>query len=300
MVFIVSCSQTTTYTDTPNSGTIVIAADETFKPILEAELGVFHALYTGAKINVIYKTETEALNDLFKDSVRLILTSRPLTQKERDFFKAKKLFPKEVKIAIDGIALITNKENPDTLITMQVLRNILLGKITLWNQFCKGSKQGKVKIVFDNKNSSTVRFMLDSLLQGKKISDNNTTLENNSQVIDFITSNKNAIGVIGVSWISDSDDSTMRSFLKKVNVMAISNEDTAIYANSYQPYQGYIAQGHYPLTRNIYIINAEPRTGLATGFTAFVASERGQRIILKSGVLPATQPFRIIEVKEDL
>jgi phosphate transport system substrate-binding protein len=299
LIVLGSCGKPPKYTDTPTSGQITISADETFKPILDAELEVFHALYPYAKVTVNYKTETESLNELFKDSVRLIFTSRPLYQEEKNFFQEKKFLPKELKIATDGIALITNKSNPDTLLSIRTLRKILLGEITQWKQINPKSKLGPVKVIFDNKNSSTVRFILDSLLNGKEISNKNAAMEHNLQVINYINANTDAIGVIGVSWISDRDDSVMRSFLKNVNVLAISRDSIATYENSYQPYQGYIYKGLYPLTRNVYFINSEPRVGLASGFAAFVASERGQRIILKSGILPATQPFRIIEVKED-
>jgi phosphate transport system substrate-binding protein len=299
LIILGSCSKPGKYTDTPTSGEITISSDETFKPILDAELAVFHALYPSAKVNVVYKTETEALNDLFKDSVRLIFTSRPLYQEEKNFFLEKKFYPKELKIATDGIALITNKNNPDTLLSVIAFRKILLGEITQWKQINPKSKLGPVKVIFDNKNSSTVRFILDSLLNGKEISNNNAAMEHNKQVINYINANTDAIGVIGVSWISDSDDSVMRSFLKNVNVLAISRDSIATYENSYQPYQGYIYKGLYPLTRNIYFINSDPRLGLTSGFSAFVAGEKGQRIILKSGILPATQPFRVIEVKED-
>jgi phosphate transport system substrate-binding protein len=286
--------------NTPTSGKITIVVDETFKPIMDAEIDVFHALYTNAHIDVIYKTETEALNDLFHDSTQLIVTSRELSKNEIDYFKSKKFFPKSLKIAIDGIALITNKANKDTLLSVETLEKILTGEITQWNQISPKSNKGEIKLVFDNKNSSTVRFMLDSVLRGKKITGNITAFKNNEEILNFIKTDKSSIGVIGVSWISDKDDSVMRSFLKNVNVLAISRQKVATPNDSYQPYQGYIAQGNYALTRNIYFINNDPRYGLATGFAAFLASERGQRIILKSGILPATQPYRIIEIKQDL
>jgi phosphate transport system substrate-binding protein len=301
LLLLFSCNRgTQQYTDNPTSGEISISADETFKPILSAEIDVFQALYTYAKINVTYKTETEALNDLLKDSVRLVIASRPLSKEEKDFFNKKKFYPKEVKIAIDGIALITNKDNHDTIMSVNTFRKILTGQLTNWKQIDPKSKLQETSVIFDNMNSSTVRFMLDSVCRGSKISDKHAALKSNAEVIDYVANNKNAIGVIGVSWISDRDDSTMLSFLKKVNILALSSDSIATSQNSYQPYQAYIAKGYYPFTRNIYIINSEPRVGLATGFAGFVASERGQRIILKTGILPATQPFRIIEVKNDL
>ena len=67
----------------------------------------------------------------------------------------------------------------------------------------------------------------------------------------------------------------------------------------YQPYQAYMAQGKYPLLRDVVMISREARSGLASGFMAFVASDKGQRIVLKSGLVPATMPIRIIEVNHE-
>jgi len=80
--------------------------------------------------------------------------------------------------------------------------------------------------------------------------------------------------------------------------MAVTGDATATVANSYKPFQAYLFYGYYPLTRNIYVIVNDPRGSLPSGLTSFLTSERGQRIILKSGLVPATQPVRIVHVKE--
>ena len=67
----------------------------------------------------------------------------------------------------------------------------------------------------------------------------------------------------------------------------------------YKPYQAYIAQKIYPLWREVYVISKEAYTGLGTGLTAFIASERGQRIVLKFGLVPATMPVRLVELIEN-
>ena len=59
-----------------------------------------------------------------------------------------------------------------------------------------------------------------------------------------------------------------------------------------------IALNEYPLIRDVYAVLTDPRMGLASGFTSFLTSDRGQRIILKAGILPATQPVRIVDVKD--
>jgi phosphate transport system substrate-binding protein len=124
-------------------------------------------------------------------------------------------------------------------------------------------------------------------------------LEYNRDVIEYTSTHPGVLGFIGASWISNSDDSLHLSFHKKIKVVSISNNSRPDQDNSYKPYQAYLVDRIYPLTRDIYIINAEPRNGLVTGFSAFVASDKGQRIILKSGVLPAIAPNRLINIRKD-
>jgi phosphate transport system substrate-binding protein len=81
--------------------------------------------------------------------------------------------------------------------------------------------------------------------------------------------------------------------------MAVSSEPNANETNSYKPFQAYLFYGYYPLTRTVYIILNDPRGSLPSGFTSFLTSDRGQRIILKSGLVPATQPIRIVHIKDE-
>jgi phosphate transport system substrate-binding protein len=289
----------TNHTDTATTGKASIAVDATFQPIIEEELPVFHAIYRYATIEPKYVPETEAINLLLRDSVRLAIVSRPLNAKEKDYFKSRKFFPREVPVAIDGIAVIVHPSNPDTLFTIDQLRKIMLGEIDDWKKIDPRSKLDKLKVVFDNQNSSTVRFVVDSITRTGKLGKQLSALQHNLDVVDFISKNPSAIGLIGVSWISDSNDPKCLSFLKKIKVAGISASDEATAENSYQPFQAYIATGKYPLTRFIYMILTDPRTGLATGFTSFVSSDKGQRIILKTGILPYTRTVRIVNIKDE-
>ena len=53
------------------------------------------------------------------------------------------------------------------------------------------------------------------------------------------------------------------------------------------------------MIRTWYIVSREARAGLGTGLASFLASERGQRIILKSGLVPATMPVRLVEIRSE-
>lgn len=286
-------------TDTYTSGVIAIAADESFRPIVQEEIDVFEGLTPLAGIVPRYVTEVEAVNLLLKDSLRLAITSRRLTPEEMNSFNSRKFFPQEIKIAIDGLALITNPNNPDSLITVNELRSILTGETKRWKELYPSSRLGDIRLVFDNKNSSTVRFAADSICKGAPLSSDLKALKTNREVIDYVARTPNAIGIIGVNWLSDRNDSTGLSFSREVRLMSVSAAAEATPQNSFKPYQAYLYYGDYPLTRSIYALLNDPRSALPWGFASFLASDRGQRIILKSGLVPATQPVRVVNVKDE-
>ena len=285
-------------TDTYTSGVIAIAADESFQPIVQEEIDVFESLFPLAGIVPRYLTEVEAVNLLLKDSLRLAITSRRLTSEEMNSFNSRKFFPQEIKIATDGLALITHPNNPDTLIRVQDIRRILTGEAKQWKEIYPTSRLKEIRLVFDNKNSSTVRFAVDSICKGAPLSKQVRALNTNKEVIEYVAKNPDAVGIIGVNWLSDRNDSTGLSFGKEVQVMSVSTAAKATSANSYKPYQAYLFYGDYPLARNIYALLNDPRGALPWGFASFLTSDRGQRIILKSGLVPATQPVRVVNVKD--
>lgn len=287
-------------TDTYTSGVIEIAADESFQPIVQEEVDVFEGIFPLAGIVPRYTTEVDVINLLLKDSVRLAITTRKLTAEEMNFFHSRKFYPQEIKLATDGLALIVNRQNPDTLISVRDIRRILTGEVKNWKEVYPDSRLKEIHVVFDNPNSSTVRFATDSICGGRPLSTTEVkALRTNQQVIDYVAQTPGAMGVIGVNWLGNRSDTTNLSFRDEIRVMAVSAEDVATSENSFKPYQAYLYYGDYPLARSIYILLNDPRNSLPWGFASFLTSDRGQRIILKSGLVPATQPVRIVDVKDE-
>ena len=268
--------------DTPTSGTIKIAVDESLKPLIDAEIKAFEGIYRQSSISAVYVSEAEAVRLLINDSVRLAIITRPLTATEVRQIKLQKISPQHSNVAREGVALIVNPGNPDTLWDMAKLKSVL------------GGYDAGQKIVFDNQNSGIARFIRDSILHAEKMPANSYAVESNEAVVNYIARDTKAVGLIGTSWISDHDDSVANRFLQSIRVIAIENNN-----EYYQPYQAYIAQRLYPLTRDVVINSREARSGLGAGFTSFVAGDKGQRIVLKAGLVPVTMPVRIVEISRE-
>ncbi len=272
-------------TETILEGTTTILVDETLTPIVEDQVQIFESVYK-AKIKIESKSESEVIQAFVKGNSGIAILSRKLTDTEKKIFQSKKLIPKIAPFAKDAIAFISNKNNKDTLIA---LNDVI--------DFLKGKKTNTIKgLVFDNPNSSIVRYFCE-LAGINKLPENNIfSFKTNNEVIQYIAQNNGMIGVVGINYIFEPS-SSMREVLTKINVLDVKNPNDNIY---YSPTQSNIAEEKYPLARDLYIINCQGFAGLGMGFKSFITSDKGQRIVLKSGLVPVQVPPRNIRIRNKI
>jgi phosphate transport system substrate-binding protein len=284
-------------TDTYSSGAISFVSDESFSPIIEEERFVFQKDYPQAEVTPIYTNESDAINQLLEGKTFLAFTARNFKPSELKSLQSQKFRPVAIKLAYDALAFIVHKNNNDTLISVKDIEDIMSGKATSWSDIYKGSKRGTITVVFDNPKSSTVHYVEDSILGGKPISNPNVAAVNKTEeVIKYVEENPNAIGIIGNNWLNDKRDSTNLTFNKDIRVMSVSRIHPATASSSRKPYQYYIYNGEYPLIRIVYALLNDPRRGLPWGFAHFIEGPKGQRIIMKTGLLPMLGDINIRDV----
>jgi phosphate transport system substrate-binding protein len=275
-------------TDTKNSGYALFVADESFAPILDEELYVFKSDKPKAKPAMVYKSENEVLKFMLADSARLGFLSRELNAEEVNSFKSRNLPVITTKFAIDAIAIIVNEASADTATSVAEIKKML-----------KGQTKTDRNIVFDNPSSSLVRYLKD--LTGEKDfkQKNIYALKSNKEVIEYVSKHPEAIGITGYSWIYDPDKDYAEA-AKKVKVLAIKDEESKTEPNQYfRPSQTTLYLKQYPLLRYLYIVNCTGKNGLGSGFEHFIGDDKGQRIILRSGLLPIKIPGRDIMIHTD-
>lgn len=287
---LTSCNEPTPKTEeTPVSGILTVYCDESFKPLLVAENSVFEALYPKASLKLQYIPEIKAINALLKDSVELIVTGRPLNKTEKDFMAKKEAAITESHIATDALTFVWNKSVKDSIISSENLKALLSGKINTWKDINPSLPGNPVTIVFDQSNSSNLNRAITQFdLDPKKVKI--FAAGSNIEVCNYVKTNPNALGVISASWISDEEAPESRKIRNEVKVISIKDKDGTIFS----PFQASIYSEKNPFRRDIYIIRRNKNIGLGTGFLSFILSERGQRIVLKSGLLPAIMPGREI------
>ncbi|OIV43336.1 PstS family phosphate ABC transporter substrate-binding protein [Flavobacterium johnsoniae] len=267
-------------------GSLDITVDETVKPIVDDQVAVFEGTYYSAKITVNPKSEAELINDLLNQKTKVVIATRDLTKEELSRFEKSKIKPRVTPFAKDAIAFISSKSNNDTLIALKSVIDFMQGK----------PDTGIKGLVFDNPNSSTVRYMKE-LAKVKNVPTQNVySFKTNDEVIKFVSENDGMIGVVGVNWLSQPS-TEMVDIVKKINILSVKGLNSDKY---YSPTQNDLAEVKYPLARDLFIINCQGYNGLGMGFGSFIAGEIGQRIVLKSGLLPVRTPGRKLQIRNKL
>ena len=299
LVVFISCKKTSTedpWEETLRSGLIRIACDENFQSLMDSEIEVFEAQSQGAIIFPIYANETEVIRLLTEDSVRFALVTRGLTPKEERDIGQLSLKARQNLIGFDAIALIMNKINKDSILSMPVLKKILIGEITEWSQINPASSIGTIRVIVDHKASGIVRYIVDSITQGEPLTSNIYALNNSGEVMEKVMQMPNAIGVFGVNALNN----VPAEYKDKIRLVRISKDEPAKVENSYLPYAGDIRSENYPLWRPVYVLLSDPKSGLASGLSIFLAHETGQMILYKSGLLPITDPQnKSVRIKDE-
>lgn len=298
---------------TSTRGLARIMCDESFQSVLEQEIAVFEYQYPEASIMPEYINEHDALDSLFNNKVDLIIISHDLTPEQKKSLKKIGRGYRTRMIAVDAIAIIVNKQNDIDELSMEDLQDIFSGKVKRWGEvFPTKLKNDTIKVMFDGSGTGVVHYMKDKFLKGGSFGPNVYARGSSREVFDAVEQYKNVIGFIGVSWITSDlksaeipieqkyedlktkNEVSLIDFTDRIKVMPLRGEDQV---SGVKPYQAHIYSGEYPLVRSIWAIDASYNGMLDHGFFTFLTGVIGQKIILQTGILPAAEPVRYVEVQ---
>ena len=288
-----------------------IACDESFENIMEQEIDVYEYIYPKEDVLAYYVPENAAIDSIMAmGGVKAAVITRPLTDQEVSFLRSNKKVVHQQRIAVDALALIVNPANPVEILSRKDIAEILSGEVTRWDQV-EPCKLGDIDVIFDHQGSSTVKYMRDSILNGKPFGPNVSAVKTNPDVFKAVAENKNAMGIIGVSWVAsdmsgkdktveelaqavEKSDTTTMDFNSDVKVLKVRGNDVV---QAYKPYQAYIFDGSYPLYRSVYMVTTSPGGTVTHRFYSFVTGFQGQKMIQMTGILPATVRPRMVRVE---
>jgi phosphate transport system substrate-binding protein len=270
-------------------GVLNVEADAGLESIMRQEKEVFEFLYDSVQLHLKYADERTMLNDLGRRKVETMILARPLEKSEIEhLISADTLYTREIAVAYDAVALVGNLRFNDENLDLATLKEY-------FNPKAAGNE--KLQLVFDNSNSSIVKYMLNFLGFKNKVSSNIYAVKSVQEVLNYVPKNKNAIGFIPYNFISDTDDDSVKQLYERIKVLSLrqkgpDGKEIRVSAN-----QSDIATGDYPLTRAInVVIPYHLGDSLSWLFANFLLNGKGSKVFLKAGLIPVKRTEREIIV----
>ena len=208
---------------------------------------------------------------LIDGEVDIATASREMKAEEIEAAKANGINPVENTVAIDGISVIVNPENPVSELTFDQLRGIYNGSISNWKDV--GGEDKSIVVISRDSSSGTYEYFKEAVLLGDEYRPDALTQPATGGIVSEVTQNPSAIGYIGVAYL-DQD-------VKALNLDGGNGSEYPSPEN--------IISGKYPLSRPLYFYtNGEP-SGLTKEFLDYVMGEDGQSIVSEVGYFPINQ-----------
>jgi phosphate transport system substrate-binding protein len=289
-------------------GEMTLTSDENIEPLIKQEVSEFERLNTESKIQVLIEPTKNAFADLINGQSKIIVVTRDFTTEELEILKKYKIEVQKFKFGIEGIAFVVNPKNPLLRITSEELIKILNGQIAKWSQlktqdqtenkqitsYFTGTKD-KIQLYIQRKNSYTYDYVKDSILNGLNYINTAVICSTSAQIMNNVRKEENSIGILSSAWLSTGNQDVIDSTVKALRISKIwSNGRQDDYA---QFHQGLIYNKQYPYRRDLYAITTQLDIGLQTGFITFLLNKDGQKVVLKNGIVPVTQPVTTIQIK---
>lgn len=188
------------------------------------------------------------------------LSSRSLKDEE----KAKGL--EETTLALDGIALVVNPENPVSDLDLEIISKIYTGEISNWKDV--GGNDSDIVLIGREAGSGT-RDGFESITYTTDKCQYRQELTSTGDVIATVASNPNAIGYASLSAVKDS--------VKALKVAGVA------------PSEETVKDGSYVVQRPFVLVTVKDKalSENAKKFMEFVTSKSANDIISGAGVVPA-------------
>ncbi|MBI5807758.1 MAG: substrate-binding domain-containing protein [Ignavibacteriales bacterium] len=256
-------------------GNLKCLVDESLFPMISSIKDSFSAKYPEAKIQLEKVKAREGIVKMLNGEETMFISSRALTDDEKNFYDKTKSQVKVIKFCYDALTVIVDSNHALNRITTTELKQLLLGNSKQYRIYIPDQNSG----IFEN---------LKVDLTDKQNPKGAFIVKTEEEVVNNVLKNKNSIGIVGLN-VANSH--------KKIKILRIgTDERSATGGIYYEPAAGYLSNGEYPLVRTCFVLLNEIGLYVGSGFTSYITSTEGQKIVLSYGLGPATVPIKYKQI----
>ncbi len=260
--------------ETATKGNLKCLVDESLYPMVSAIKDSFSLKYPETKIELVKVKAKEGIVKMLNGEETMFISSRALTEDEVNFYDKTKSQVKIIKFCYDALTAVVDSNHKLNRITTTELKQLLLGNSKQYRIYIPDQNSG----IFEN---------LKMDLTDKQNPKGAYIVKNEEEVVKRVKKDKNSIGLVGLNVANNS----------KLKILRIgTDERSATGGVYYEPAAGYLANGEYPLIRACFILLNEIGVYVGSGFTSYITSSEGQKIVLSYGLGPATVPIKYKQI----
>jgi len=266
---------TPTISATGKTGNIVVKGSDTMVNLASAWAEAYQEKHPGVKISVSGGGSGFGITALIDGTCDICDNSRPWSQQEIDRAKSEKGFnPVQTVVALDGVSIVVNPQNPISELTVDQLAAIYTGKINNWREV--GGKDASIVVLSRDSNSGTHVFFKEHILQAKdkkaEYGSDVQFLPTNQSIHDEVARNPNAIGYIGLGYVTP-----------EVKVLGIKKDASS---PAIKPDPATIKDGSYPVARPLFVTTRGEPSGIIKDYIDWILGPDGQKIVSDLDFVP--------------
>ncbi len=184
--------------------------------------------------------------------------------------------PTEYPVALDGLSVYVNENNPIKDLTIDQLRLIFTGRIKNWKQV--GGEDARITLYSRENSSGTYEFFKEHILDGADFSSKAQTMPGTAAVMEAVAKDKTGIGYGGAA------------YGKGAKHLAVRKDDNS---PAIEPTETTVVSGDYPIWRRLYIyVNPALDKGEVAAYLNWMRSDDGQKVVKDVGYFPLPGQYR--------
>lgn len=275
--------------DVPTAGQVRIGFETGDSFLVSQWLYIFHSQYPKASITPVFEEKETLIALMLADSLQGIFIHDTFSKAEQNWLTDKKnATVNEIVMGATSPVLVASKNSEIRQISFQDFETWNTGQImTIAVRSRNCSEEQAIQRYIS-------RIIADTAKQQNhpygKI--RREIFPTDKDIIEFVATHSNAIGVVSLNAIADKRDSLSMALQRMVRILPIQNERGEFHL----PFHSQISAKQYPIIQPLVSYETQGYSGLVKGFVIYANSQAGQALLQKSGLLPANYQGRKIQI----